>query len=90
MRQQAASIWKVFNRQRFLSRAKNRGVTEYLEQTVIAKLRKGYGEYFPEEETSLAISLGQIYAETGRRFVLMGLCNAGKAGGGGNAEGISA
>lgn len=59
------------NMQRFLSRAKNQGVTEYLEQVVIAEIRKAYGELFSEQETSLAAVLEQIYVETDRQFVFL-------------------
>jgi len=59
------------NMQQFLIGAKNQEVTEYLEQLVIADIRKTYGELFSEQETSLAYILQQIYVETGRAFVFL-------------------
>ncbi len=59
MRQQAAAVWKIY------------GMTEYLEQTVIAEMRKVYGGLFPEQETALAVVLEQIYVETDRQFVFL-------------------
>lgn len=40
-------------------------MTEYLEQAVIADIRKVYGGFFPGEENSLVSALEQIYVETG-------------------------
>ncbi len=59
------------NMQQFLIRAKKQEVTEYLEQVVIADIRKVYGEFFPEQETGLAAVLEQIYAETDREFIFL-------------------
>ena len=59
------------NMQRFLSRAKDQGVTAYLEQVVIAEIRKTYGDFFSEQETDLAAALEQIYEETGRQFIFL-------------------
>ncbi len=59
------------NMQRFLSRAKNQEVTEYLEQAVIPEIRKVYGEFFPEDETNLSAVLEYIYAATGRQFIFL-------------------
>lgn len=59
------------NMQQFLSRAQNREVTDYLEQVVIAEIRKEYGEFFSEQETSLAAVLEQIYVETDRQFMFL-------------------
>ena len=59
------------NIQRFLSRAKNLALTEYLEQSVLDELRKAYGSFFPQTERSLACALEQIYAETGRQFIFL-------------------
>ena len=61
----------LLNMQQFLSRAKNQETTEYLEQVVIAEIRKVYGENFSERETSLAAVLEQIYVETGRQFIFL-------------------
>lgn len=59
------------NIQRFLSRAKELELTEYLEQSVLDELRKAYGSFFPQTERSLACALEQIYAETGRQFIFL-------------------
>lgn len=59
------------NMQQFLIRARKQEVTEYLEQAVIADIRKVYGDFFSEEETILAAALEQIYSETGREFIFL-------------------
>ncbi len=59
------------NMQRFLSRAKEQKLTDYLEKAVVAEIRKVYGDFFPEEETDLAAVLEQIYVETDRQFVFL-------------------
>ncbi len=59
------------NMQQFLIRARKQEVTEYLEQAVIADIRKVYGDFFSEEETILAAALEQIYSETGRAFIFL-------------------
>ena len=59
------------NMQQFLSRARNQEVTDYLEQVVIAELRRAYGEFFSGQETNLAAALEQIYVETGRQFIFL-------------------
>ena len=59
------------NMQQFLSRAKNQDLTEYLEQIVTADIRKVYGEFCSEQETSLAVLLEQIYAATDRQFIFL-------------------
>ena len=45
------------NMQQFLSRAKNRGMIEYLEQAVIEELREVYGELFSAQADVLAETL---------------------------------
>ena len=60
-----------FNMQRFLSRAKDQRVTDYLEKTVIAEIRKVYGDFFSEEESDLSVVLEQIYVETDRQFIFL-------------------
>ena len=59
------------NMQRFLSRSKDQGLTEYLAKTVVAELRDAYGEFFSEQETDLAAVLEQIYAKTDREFIIL-------------------
>lgn len=52
------------NMQRFLIRAKDQKVTEYLERVVIDEIREVYGDLFPEKETVLAAVLERIYVKT--------------------------
>ena len=59
------------NMQRFLSRAKDQRVTDYLEKTVIAEIRKVYGDFCSEEESDLSVVLEQIYVETDRQFIFL-------------------
>lgn len=59
------------NMQHFLIEAKEKELTEYLEQAVIAEMRKEYGTLFSEQDTKLAPVLRQIYVETGRVFVFL-------------------
>ncbi|MBO5073103.1 MAG: AAA family ATPase, partial [Eubacterium sp.] len=59
------------NMQRFLSRSKDQGLTEYLAKTVVAELRDVYGGFFSEQETDLAAVLEQIYAKTDREFIIL-------------------
>ena len=59
------------NMQHFLICAKDRTVTDYLEEMVIREIRKVYGELFSEQETILSTVLEQIYAETGRKFIFL-------------------
>ena len=59
------------NMQRFLSRAKDQRVTDYLEKTVIAEIRKVYGDFFSEEESDLSVVLEQIYVERDRQFIFL-------------------
>ncbi|MDE7433056.1 MAG: ATP-binding protein [Lachnospiraceae bacterium] len=59
------------NMQQFLITAKKQKMTDYLEQVVIADIRKAYGDLFSEQETVLANVLEQIYVETGREFIFL-------------------
>lgn len=59
------------NMQRFLSRAKDQDVTEYLEQVVLEEVRALYGELFSEKVTILAEALEKICAQTGKQFVFL-------------------
>lgn len=61
----------VLNMQRFLSRAKDQKVTDYLEKVVIAEIRDAYGEFFSDEETNLAVVLEQIYVKAHRQFIFL-------------------
>lgn len=55
------------NMQRFLIRAKDREVTEYLEQAVLEEVREAYGSLFSEKITILAEALEKIFAKTGKK-----------------------
>lgn len=59
------------NMQQFLIVAKKQEMTDYLEQVVLADIRKVYGDLFLEQETVLASALEQIYAATGREFIFL-------------------
>ena len=59
------------NMQQFLIRARERSVTEYLEQAVISEIREVYGELFSEKETILAAVLERVYAKTGKKFIFL-------------------
>lgn len=59
------------NMQRFLIRAKNQKVTEYLEQVVIQEIREKYSDLFSEKETALAVVLERIYVKTKKKFVFL-------------------
>ena len=59
------------NMQRFLIRAGEQGVAEYLQQAVIHEIRKIYGKYFREQETVLAAALEEIYTNTGEKIVFL-------------------
>lgn len=59
------------NMQRFLIRAKDHKVTEYLERAVIEELRDIYGDLFPERVTVLAEALEKIYVKTDKQFIFL-------------------
>ncbi|MDE6983905.1 MAG: ATP-binding protein [Lachnospiraceae bacterium] len=59
------------NMQQFLIVAKKQEMTDYLEQVVLADIRKVYGDLFLEQETVLASALEQIYAATRREFIFL-------------------
>lgn len=59
------------NMQQFLGRAKDKGITEYLEEVVTAEIRRVYGNLCSGQETSLAFLLEQIYVETGGQFIFL-------------------
>lgn len=59
------------NMQRFLIRAKDQNIVEYLEQAVIKDLREAYGNFFPEQTTFLADALERIYADTDTQFIFL-------------------
>ena len=59
------------NMQQFLIEAEQEKVTAYLEQEVIRELRKAYGNILDRENAKLAVTLRDIYAETGRQFIFL-------------------
>lgn len=59
------------NMQQFLLKAKKQNLTVYLEQAVIADIKRLYSEHFPAQETNLVSVLEQIYAETDREFIFL-------------------
>ena len=61
----------LLNMQQFVIRAKNRQVTEYIEEAVIEELREEYGDLIPKRITVLAEALERIYVQTDSRFVFL-------------------
>ena len=59
------------NMQQFVIEAKNKEVTEYLEEEVLEELREEYGEFFKPRETGLAAALRKIYVKTKKKFVFL-------------------
>lgn len=59
------------NMQRFLIRAKNQNMTEYLEQAVLEEVRETYGDLFSGKIIMLAESLEKIYAKTEKQFIFL-------------------
>ena len=57
----------LLNMQQFVIRAKNRQVTEYIEEAVIEELREEYGDLIPKRITVLAEVLERIYVKTDSR-----------------------
>lgn len=59
------------NMQQFVIEAKNKEVTEYLEEEVLDELREEYGEFFKPQETGLAAALRKIYVKTKKKFIFL-------------------
>lgn len=59
------------NMQRFLIRAKDQRMTEYLERVVIEEIREVYGDLFSEKETVLAAVLERIFVKTKKKFIFL-------------------
>jgi len=59
------------NMQRFLIRAKDQSIAEFLEQFVMEELRESYGEFLPDREMILAEALERIYAKTDKQFIFL-------------------
>lgn len=61
----------LLNMQQFLSRAKEQGMIQYLEQAVLRDLREEYGDLFSEQTSLLVEALEQIYAQKGKQFIFL-------------------
>lgn len=59
------------NMQQFLLRAKEQGVTQYLERAVLEELRETYGNLFSENITDLATALEKIFVKTEKQFIFL-------------------
>lgn len=59
------------NMQQFVIRAREHGLTEYLERAVLGDICETYGNLFPKDTTILAEALEKIYAKTGKQFVFL-------------------
>ena len=59
------------NMQQFLIRARDQGVTDYLERVILEEMRDVYEELFPASETILAAALEKIYSVTKKKFVIL-------------------
>ena len=61
----------ILNMQQFLIGAKNREVTEYLEQEVLEELLEEYEAFIKKPDIGLADALRKIYAKTGKKFIFL-------------------
>ncbi|MCM1056426.1 MAG: ATP-binding protein [Firmicutes bacterium] len=59
------------NMQHFLIGAKNRDVTDYLEQEVLEELQEEYGTFITKPDIRLADALKKIYSKTHKKFVFL-------------------
>ena len=59
------------NMQQFVIRAREQGVTEYLEQAVLEDIGEIYGDLFPKDTTILAEALERNYAKSGKQFIFL-------------------
>lgn len=59
------------NMQHFLIGAKNREITDYIEQEVLGEIQKEFGGDFVNPGIGLADALERIYAETDRQFIFL-------------------
>lgn len=59
------------NMQQFLSRAKQKGMIESLQQAVLEDLRETYAGLFPAESTCLTEALEKIYTGTDKQFIFL-------------------
>ena len=57
------------NMQQFLIRARDQGLTDYLEQVLTGELREVYGDILSDRITILAEALERIYVKTGKQFI---------------------
>jgi len=56
---------------RFLRRAKEGKIIEFVEQEVLKDLWEEYGELFPRDEKFLSAALEKIYSKNGKKFVFL-------------------
>lgn len=59
------------NIQQFLIEAKNREMTEYLEEEVLEEIREEYGEFLKQQDIGLANTLRRIYEKTRKKFIFL-------------------
>jgi len=59
------------NMQQFLIEAKNKTITEYLEQEVLEELREEYKELLKQQDIGLAAALRKIYVKTKKKFIFL-------------------
>ena len=59
------------NMQQFLIRARDQGLTDYLEQVLTGELREVYGDILSDRITILAEALERIYVKTGKQFIFL-------------------
>ncbi len=59
------------NMQQFLIRARDQGLTDYLEQVLTGELREAYGDILSDRITILAEALERIYVKTGKQFIFL-------------------
>ena len=59
------------NMQQLLIRARDQGLTDYLEQVLTGELREVYGDILSDRITILAEALERIYVKTGKQFIFL-------------------
>ncbi len=59
------------NMQQFLIEADSGKITEYLEREVVEDLKRAYGRILDRPDMRLARALREIYAQTGRQFIIL-------------------
>lgn len=59
------------NMQQFLIGAKERSVTDYLEQEVLEEILEEFGNHLTRKDRGLADTLKRIYVKTGKKFIFL-------------------